>query len=103
MFFQVTGGLIIVVAAGMIASSIHEFNEAGVLLVWTSTAWDASGAIGSSGVLGTLLKGLIGYDPKPTVLQAVLYFTYLIPTLVAFYGLYPKLVRTATAERVPVG
>lgn len=90
LFFQITGGLIIAVAAGMIASSIHEFNEAGVLLFWTSTAWDASGVIGSSGILGTLLKGLIGYDPKPTVLQAVLYFAYLVPTLIAFYGLYPR-------------
>ncbi|HYZ93666.1 MAG TPA: iron uptake transporter permease EfeU [Actinomycetota bacterium] len=91
MFFQITGGLIIVVAAGMVASSVHEFNEAGVLLFWTQTAWDATGFIGSSGIIGALLKGLIGYDPKPTVLQAVLYFAYLVPTLIAFYGLYPQI------------
>jgi high-affinity iron transporter len=104
MFFQVTGGLIIVVAAGMVASSIHEFNEAGVLLFWTQTAWDASGVIGSSGVVGALLKGLIGYDPKPTVFQAVLYFAYLVPTLIAFYGLYPKLpVRSSASQEVHVG
>jgi high-affinity iron transporter len=85
LFFQVTGGLIIVVAAGLISSSIHEFNEGGVLLIGTSTAWDISGFIGSSGFLGNLLKGLIGYEPKPTVLQATGYFVYLAPTLVAFY------------------
>jgi high-affinity iron transporter len=102
LFFQATGGLIIVVAAGLIASSIHEFNEAGVLLFGTTTAWDISRFIGSSGFLGNLLKGLIGYEPKPTVLQAAGYFAYLVPTLFTFYRGSLR-TRTATpAKTVPV-
>jgi high-affinity iron transporter len=89
-FFQITGGLIIVVAAGLLASSVHEFNEAGALLFLTDQAWDLSGVIGSSGVIGTLLKGLVGYVPQPTVLQALAYFGYLVPTLFAFYGFQQK-------------
>ncbi len=99
-FFQVTGILIIAVAAGLLASSVHAFNEAGVLLFLTSTAWDATGLIGSGGVLGTLLKGLIGFEPKPTVLQAIAYFSYLVPTFVAYIGL-PSRTPRATATQAP--
>jgi high-affinity iron transporter len=101
LFFQITGGLIVVVAAGLVSSSIHAFNEAGVLLIGTSTAWDISGVIGSTGVLGTLLKGLVGYDPRPTIFQAIAYVVFLVPTLIAFYGLYPK-IGSRSPKEVPV-
>lgn len=90
-FFQVTGGLLIVIAAGILASSVHELNEAGYLLFLTERAWDTSGianpsAGGIAGVLGSLLKGMIGYEPRPTVLQVLVYWGYMIPCAFMFFA-----------------
>jgi high-affinity iron transporter len=83
-FFQVTGLLVIVVSAGLLASAIHELNEGGVLLVWTRHAWDTHGVVGTAGVPESLLRGLFGYNPRPTWLEVAAYWAYLIPALGAF-------------------
>jgi high-affinity iron transporter len=90
-FFQITGGLLIIVSAGMLAKAIGELNEGGVALVLTGQAWDASGILGPTGVLGSVLRGLVGYEPKPTVLQVIVYWAYLIPTLFAFFEIPSRL------------
>jgi high-affinity iron transporter len=98
-FFQITGGFMILVGAGLLSSSIHEFNEGGVLNILTTQAWDVSGVIGPTGVIGSVLRGLLGYEARPTVLQVLVWWGYLIPTLIAFYGMPRMLTRTAVAER----
>ena len=100
LFFQITGGLIIVVAAGLLASSIHEFNEAGYLLFLGDAVWDTSGVIGPTGIVGSVLRGFFGYDASPTMLQVLAYWCYLVPALFAFYGV-PWLATRRRAEAVP--
>jgi high-affinity iron transporter len=92
-FFQVTGGLIVLVAAGLLSTAVHAFNEAHILLFLTSKAWDVSFIVSKTSVVGTVLRGLFGYEPRPTVLQSIVYFGYLVPTLAAFYasGRAPKM------------
>lgn len=89
-FFQVTGGLLIVVAAGLIAYGIHELNEAGMLLLLTAQAWTTEGVIAEKGTIGSILRGLFGYESKPTLFQVLAYVGYLVPVMAAFYGLKPK-------------
>lgn len=101
-FFQVTGGLIIVLAAGILAQSVHALNEGRVLMLLTQNAWDTTwlanpSAGGLNGVFGSILQGLIGYDPRPTVLQAIVYWAYLIPALFFFYAV--PLIRARRAEK----
>jgi high-affinity iron transporter len=95
-FFQITGGLIVIVSAGLLASAVHELNEGGLLLFATGRAYDASGILGPNGVMGSVLRGLFGYEPRPTVLQVVVYWAYLVPTMIAFYGI-PRAWRRAPA------
>lgn len=95
-FFQITGGLVIFVAAGMLVGSIGALSEAGVPLVLSSTAWDTSAIASSSSPLGSILKGLFGYVPRPTVLQVIAYLAYVIPSLLAFFGL-PAITRRKAA------
>jgi high-affinity iron transporter len=99
-FFQITGGLIVIVSAGLLAGAVHELNEGGVLLIGTARAWDASGVLGAKSVAGTVLRGLFGYEPRPTVLQVIVYWTYLIPTMIAFYGV-PRFVRQPARSVAP--
>ncbi|MEX0622227.1 MAG: FTR1 family protein [Candidatus Woykebacteria bacterium] len=98
LFFQVTGGFIIIVAAGMLGNAVHEFQEAGVLNVYLRQAWDLTSVplIGSGQIAG-FLKSIIGWRPSPSVGQAFVWSTYLIFASWLFYftNYSPKFDKTA--------
>ncbi|MET9618055.1 iron uptake transporter permease EfeU [Kitasatospora indigofera] len=83
-FFTWTGALLIVVAAGVLAHGIHDLQEAGWLPGPESLAFDISGAVPADSWYGTLLKGILNFQPDPTVLQVVVWVAYLVPTLYFF-------------------
>ena len=75
-FFNVTALLLLVFAAGLLAHSIHEFQEAGLLLVINEHLWDTSGLLSESSTLGQLLQTLVGYNANPSLLEVVAYWLY---------------------------
>jgi high-affinity iron transporter len=79
-FFRVTGALILVVAAGLFAFSIHELQEAGYLAFGTATAFDISNILSDSDGLGAVLRALIGYQDAPSVLEVVGWVAYILVT-----------------------
>ena len=83
-FFNVTGVLLIIFAAGLLALGIHEFQEAGYLTVLGGQAWDMNGVLSERGTAGSLLKGILGYNGNPSVLEVVVYPVYLIAALAFF-------------------
>jgi high-affinity iron transporter len=82
-FFTVTGTVLIFVAAGLVAFSIHEFGEGG-LIANSGTAFNFGGVLPETDALGSLLAGLFGYRSKPTPLELIGYLAYLIPVLALF-------------------
>ena len=82
-FFSVTGVVLIFVAAGLVIFSLDELMEAGVLAK-TGVLFDLGGLLPDDGGIGSLLHGLFGYVPDPTLLQAGLYLLYLLPVLALF-------------------
>ena len=86
LFFRWTGVFIIFVAAGLLASGLRAFHEAGVWDGLQATAFDLSGTLPNDGVAGTLLSGLFGYSDMPTVGEVLVYAAYLIPALLIFGG-----------------
>lgn len=86
LFFRWTGVFIIFVAAGLLASSLRAFHEAGVWDQLQATAFDLSGTISNDSITGTLLSGLFGYSDTPTVGEVLIYVAYLVPALVLFSG-----------------
>jgi high-affinity iron transporter len=82
-FFQWTSVVLIVVAAGILAYGVHEFQEVGFLPagapVYDATAW-----LGKETVLGSLLYGLFSYRANPSLLELITWTLYLVPTLTAF-------------------
>ena len=86
LFFRWTGVFIIFVAAGLLASSLRAFHEAGVWDQLQATAFDLSGTISNDSIAGTLLSGLFGYSDTPTVGEVLIYVAYLVPALVLFSG-----------------
>lgn len=83
-FFTVTGALLILVAAGVLAYGIFDLQEAGVLPGFGNRAFDISSTIPPDSWYGTLLKGTVNFQPNPSWLQVVAWFGYIVPVL----GLY---------------
>lgn len=77
-FFRVTGLILIVVAAGLFAYSLHELQEAGWLPILEATAFDLSASLPDDAGLGAILRGLVGYNADPTWLEVVGWLAYLV-------------------------
>ena len=77
-FFRVTGLLLIVVAAGLFAFSLHELQEAGWLPFLETHAFDVSSRLPDDSGLGAILRGLLGYNADPTWLEVVGWAAYLV-------------------------
>ncbi|MFD5538164.1 iron uptake transporter permease EfeU [Streptomyces sp. NPDC127079] len=85
-FFTWTGGMLVVVAAGVLAYGFHDLQEADWIPGLTNQAFDISGTVPPDSWYGTLLKGVFNFQPDPTVLQVTVWLLYLVPTLVLFFA-----------------
>ncbi len=88
-FFQITGAALVVIGAGLFATGIHEFQEGlgwtfGSALVYNLSTVFSSGP---ENPLGYLLRGVVGYNDTPTVLESAAYVAYWIFTLVVYLGI----------------
>ena len=77
-FFQVTGLLLILFAAGLVAHGVHEFNEVGWIPSVIEHVWDVNAFINEKSITGELLKTLFGYNGNPSLTEMIGYFGYLI-------------------------
>ncbi|MFE3327393.1 iron uptake transporter permease EfeU [Streptomyces sp. NPDC059176] len=83
-FFTWTGGMLVVVAAGVLAYGVHDLQEARFLGGLADKAFDVSATIPPDSWYGTLLKGVFNFQPDPTVVQLSVWALYLVPTLALF-------------------
>jgi high-affinity iron transporter len=83
-FFQITGVLLVFVAAGILAYGLHDLQEARVLPGLTTLAFDLSGPMPEDSWYGALAKGLLNYSAQTTVLQAIAWIAYVAVVLTLF-------------------
>ncbi len=81
-FFQVTGFLLILFAAGLVAHGVHEFNEAGVIPAVIEHVWDVNPILDENATLGSMLKALFGYNGNPSLTEVLSYFAYFVAIFV---------------------
>lgn len=102
-FFSITSILLILFAAGLIAHGVHEFEEAGIIPIVIEHVWDINPAINidgsypvlhENGLIGSILKGLFGYNGNPSLLELISYIAYLIIIMIVWKKVNKKITTT---------
>ena len=83
-FFQVTGILLILFAAGLVAHGVHEFNEVGWIPAIVEHVWNINVILDETSLIGQLLKTLFGYNGNPSLTEIIAYVAY-ITTVFVFW------------------
>ncbi len=85
-FFNATSILLIFFAAGLVAHGVHELQEAQLIPTAVEHVWDinppANGdnsypLLHEKGCIGSLFKGLFGYNGNPSLVEVLSYAAYL--------------------------
>lgn len=77
-FFKYTGAFLILVAAGIGAYGIHELQEIHLLPFLTQTSYDVSSVIVEGSFVDTLLRGTIAFRSAPSVLETLVWVSYVV-------------------------
>jgi high-affinity iron transporter len=90
LFFNITTGLLLFMAAGLMAHGVNELVQANWINPIIQPIWDINPAIIVSetgekiypilhekGAIGKLLRGVFGYNGDPGLVEVLSYFTYL--------------------------
>ncbi len=84
-FFWVTGALLLLFAAGLVAHGVHEFNEVGWIPPLVEHVWDLNPILDENSTLGQMLKALFGYNGNPSLSEVLAYLAYFAAVLLGLY------------------
>lgn len=80
-FFFVTSVVLVVIAAGLVMASIGTATEAGWITFGQAQPVDLTWLVRPGTPISSLMTGVLGIPAKPTAIEIIGYFAYLIPML----------------------
>ena len=86
-FFRITGAVLALVAAGLVASAVHTAHEATWFNLLQTRALDLTWLVAPGSIRAALLTSMLGLQPEPTVGETLGWLLYLLP--VGLYVLWP--------------
>ncbi|MFP5022438.1 iron uptake transporter permease EfeU [Pseudonocardia phyllosphaerae] len=91
-FFRITGVFLVLIAAGLVLTTLRTAHEAGWVVIGQQQVADLSGWMPRTSVLGALVTGLFGIPVDPRLVEVLGWVLYAVPVLLVF--LWP-------ASRIP--
>jgi high-affinity iron transporter len=97
--FKYSSILLIFFSAGMVAMGVHELNEAGIIPSVVEHVWDINPQVNpdgsypllhENGVVGSILKSLIGYNGDPSLTEVIAYAGYWATIGIFIYSTYMR-------------
>jgi len=83
-FFRVLGVALMFFAAGLLADAVENFQRLGWITVGSHIMWNSSGVLSESSNLGDVFHSLLGYADQPTMLQGLVWLTYVALSIGSF-------------------
>jgi len=87
-FFRWTGVALVFIAGGLVSHAAHEFIDAGLIGVGTSTAFDISGLLPhepeGGNLLGQMLRAVFGYTSSPEWTTLLTWIAYVVGVLTLY-------------------
>jgi high-affinity iron transporter len=80
-FFRVTGALLVLVAAGLLASGVNKLIALDYLPPLVPQVWNTSWLVPDKSPLGAVLGALMGYRSRPSLLEVLAFFGYFPPMI----------------------
>ena len=102
-FFRITGVVLVLVAAGLVKSTLRAAYEAGWLTVGQQTALDLSAIARPGSVQESLLTGMLGIRSSLPVVEVVAYLLYAVPMLLVVLWPPRRTPTRAVLGRILVG
>jgi high-affinity iron transporter len=84
LFFRVIGIVLMVFAAGLLADAVENMQELGWLPFLGHPLWNTSAILSENSSLGDVFHSLLGYADHPSVLQAIVWVTFVTVTATLF-------------------
>jgi high-affinity iron transporter len=101
-FFNISGALLMVLAAGLLVNGLKELHEIGAVPNLGPRLWDTYHVIADNSDFGRFLSTIFGYDSSPFLGLVIAYGAYLVPTL-AFFLLGREQLARAAGRRAVAG
>ena len=76
--FRSTGLLILVIAAGLLAYGVHELEEIKWIYPIIYPVWNINSILNEKEGIGSFLKALFGYNGNPSLMEVIVYWSYII-------------------------
>ncbi len=91
-FFQYTSIVLILFAAGLVGSAVHELNELNWIPAIIAHVYDLNPIVPSASTAGEFLKALFGYNANPSLTEMLAYLAYFgaVFGLLQFFNRKPR-------------
>jgi high-affinity iron transporter len=84
-FFRITGGFLVLVAAGLVLTAVRTAHEAGWVLAGQQPTIDLGWLAPNGSVQGALITGMLGIPSDPRLIEVVAWLAYVVPVALLVY------------------
>jgi high-affinity iron transporter len=102
-FFKITGAVLVLVAAGLVMSTLHTAWEGGWIAVGQDPALDLTWLVRTGTPLASLFTGVLGIQARPTVIEVTGWLVYVVPMLLVVLWPRRRRPRPSPARPAAVG